>query len=286
MNIQAFHGTRHQRFGMGGNILRSREALSDEQIQGAAPSIFAQEKHESRSDRYTYIPTSEVLRGMRAEGFLPYEVRQGGSKDQVKRGFMKHMVRFRREGDIDLGDSVRELILINSHDGTSSYQLMSGVFRMVCTNGMIVADAGAKIHRVRHTGNVVHEVIEGSYQVLAEGAAVAESIGTMRALELRPREQEAFAEAAMHLRYQDESKPDVTPDQINRARRTDDQGNDMWHVFNRVQENLVRGGLHYVHRNAQGQRSRRETRPVNSIDGDTALNRALWTLASRMQELK
>jgi hypothetical protein len=70
------------KFGRGATILRSRgvEALDDGQIATVAPSVFATGKHVSRSERYTYIPTSEVLRGLRREGFMPFEVRQGGSR--------------------------------------------------------------------------------------------------------------------------------------------------------------------------------------------------------------
>ena len=132
-NISNFTSNRVARFGSGGTILRARgvEPLTDDALQTAAPSVFADGKHTSRSDRYTYIPTIEVLNGLRKEGFEAFEVRQGGSRDNEKRGFTKHMLRLRQRGDREIGDSVRELILLNSHDGTSSYQLMSGLFRMV-----------------------------------------------------------------------------------------------------------------------------------------------------------
>src|SRR3712207_1922383 len=97
--FSSFTSGRITRFGSGGAILRAQSPLSDEAIMSAAPSVFALEKHSSRSERYTYIPTIEVLNGLRNEGFFPYEVRQGGSRDDEKRGFTKHLLRFRKEGE-------------------------------------------------------------------------------------------------------------------------------------------------------------------------------------------
>jgi hypothetical protein len=97
-------------------------------------------------------------------------------------------------------------------------------------------------------------------------------------------EGEAIEAAKATLRF-DGDVP-VQPRQINQARRRDDVGNDLWRTFNRAQENLIRGDITYNHTNDQGVRSRRTTRPVNGIDGNVALNRAMWALASRMQELK
>lgn len=294
--ITSFSHAHTARFGSGSTILRARgnEPLSIEQLQTVAPSVFAAEAHASRSSRYTYIPTVDVLRGLMAEGFAPYEVRQGGSRDEAKRGFTKHMLRLRHASQgaaLVGGDSVRELILLNAHDGTSSYQLMSGLFRMVCTNGLITCEGGEML-RIAHKGDIISNVIEGSYQILADSAVIGERVEALQGLTLSTGEQEAFAAAALELRYT--AKDDagivqaapIEPRQVNMPHRTADQGADMWKTFNRVQENLINGGSSYVHRAANGQRSHRHTRPVNSIDGNVNLNRALWTLATKMQELK
>lgn len=296
MNISSFNSTRVARFGHGAVILRARgnEALSMEQLQVAAPSVFAEAAHGSRSERCTYIPTSEVLAGLAREGFAPYEVRQSGSKDDEKRGFTKHVLRLRHASHTGLiaGDSMRELILLNTHDGTSSYQLMSGLFRIVCCNGLITCEAG-EMQRVAHKGDIISNVIEGAYKIISDNAAIGENVAEMQALTLNRGEQEAFAAAALELRFNAKDaetgeikKAPVEPASILRLHREADRGADLWRTFNVVQENLINGGAGYVHRAANGRRSRRETRPVQSIDGNVSLNRALWTLAAKMQELK
>ncbi|WP_342111799.1 DUF932 domain-containing protein [Methylobacterium sp. SI9] len=285
-DVRTIQSARIARFGAGATIVRSDRALAESQIQNVAPSVFAESKHASRSERYTHIPTVEVLRGLAREGFHAFEVRQGGSRDADKRGFTKHLLRLRREGTALVGDSQREVILLNSHDGTSSYQLMSGLFRMVCSNGLVVAEGEAHAIRIPHKGDIVQQVIEGAYRVIDTGAEIDRRVAEMRRIDLRPAEQEAFAEAASALRFAGEASP-VTPRQVNAPRRSADAGSDLWRTFNRAQENLTQGGLDYIHRNAETRAaSRRSTRPVNGIDGNVTLNRALWVLSERMAELK
>lgn len=286
IKINLSTSSRIARFGSGGSILRSPHPLDDEQILQAVPSVFADGKHDSRSERYTHIPTSDVLKALRGEGFMPYEVRQGGSRDEMKRGFTKHLMRFRKEGSVQVGDSLRELVLINSHDGTSAYKLMSGMFRLVCSNGLVVADGQASTIRIPHKGDVVGQVIEGAYQIIQEGELIDQSVASMRQIELRDNEQLALANSALTLRYGEESPP-IEASQLLTARRVEDRKSDLWTTFNRIQENMIRGGIRYDQTDDNGRRvARRHTRPVNSIDGNVNLNRALWQLAASMEQLK
>jgi hypothetical protein len=110
-------------------MLRSASPLSDQQIQTVAPSIFAANKHDSRSERYTYIPTIEVLNGLRREGFQPFMVCQTRVRDESRREHTKHMIRLRHANQIS-GTEANEIVLLNSHDGSSSYQMLAGMFRL------------------------------------------------------------------------------------------------------------------------------------------------------------
>jgi hypothetical protein len=260
----------------GGNGLRSDSPLSNDQIARVAPSVFAQEAHQSRGERYAFIPTSNVLDGLRAEGFEPFEARQTKVKDAGRREHTKHMLRLRHASMISArGAEVPEIILINSHDGLSSYQLMGGVFRMVCSNGLIAGDVADDI-RIRHSGNVVGDVIEGSYRVLDNLKAIGERVEEYKATPLTGEEQVAFAHGAMVLKYGEET-PIAAP-QLLVARRYDDRGDDAWRTFNRVQESVIRGGNRSV--SANGRRGR--TRAVTSIGEDVRLNKALWAMMDHL----
>jgi hypothetical protein len=269
------------RFSHRSPVLRADRPLSDDQIRAVAPSIFADEPHGSRSHRYAYIPTATVLSKLRTEGFQPFMVCQTRVRNEDRREFTKHLIRLRHANQIK-GAEANEVILINSHDGTSSYQMLAGLFRFVCHNGLVCGETTADI-RVPHKGDVTGQVIEGAYEVLDGFERVQESREAMRAITLDEGEAEVFARSALMLKYDDPARPaPVTERQVLEPRRFDDRRPDLWSVFNRVQENMVKGGLSA--RSANGRRQ--QTRAVQGIDQNLRLNRALWMLADGLRQLK
>ena len=264
------------RFGAA-NLIRRDRPLTHEELFRVVPSVFSEEKHASRSARYTWIPTITVLENLQREGFQPFFACQTRVRDPGRREHTKHMLRLRREGQIT-GKQVPEIILLNSHDGSSSYQMLPGLFRAVCQNGLVCGESFGEV-RVPHKGDVVSQVIEGAYEVLGIFDRVEEKRDAMQSLLLPPPAQQAFARAALTYRFGDEHQP-VTVSQILAPRRYEDRQDDLWSVFNRCQENLLKGGL--SGRTAKGKRS--HTRAVKGIDGDVKLNRALWVMAEKLQQ--
>ncbi len=273
------------RFARNTSVLRSETPLAEDQMRRAAPSIFASGKHASRSERYTYVPTIEVLRGLRKEGFEPFMVAQGGSRVEGKAEFTKHLIRMRHTGQVNAKAEANEIILINRHDGASSYQMLAGVIRYICINGLVVGDIANDI-RVPHRGDIQGEVIEGAFRVLKDFETVDASIESMKSLPLRNDEERALATAALALRYGERSEGQppapVTAEQLLEARRPEDLGHSLWVSMNRLQENMLRGGQRG--RSVQGRRM--QTRSVGSIDRSVSLNRALWVLAEEMRKIK
>jgi Domain of unknown function (DUF932) len=276
---------------------RSRVALTRDQMMRFAPSIFATEAHVSRSDRYVNIPTINILEGLEKEGFEVVEVSQSKARDASRVEFTKHVVKMRR-GTHEFGrpgehvfrndrEEIPEVCLVNSHDGSSSYQMFAGLFRLLCNNGLMVASGVSSEIRIPHTGDVLNRVIEGAYTVVGDFAKVRDNAERMKALTLDAGESAAFARAAIVAKYGDleEGKAayPITAEQALTVRRHGDQGADLWRTFNRVQENLVKGGQRAA-RTATGRRS--TTRPVAGITQNVQLNRALWTLADEMAKLK
>lgn len=260
----------------------SRPLDNDELIK-MAPAIFAPQAHESRSGRYAYVPTLDLVAGMRAEGFMPIKVSQAKARDDDRRGFCKHLIRFRREEQLAAAEA-REVVLVNSHDGTSGFRLMAGIFRLVCANGLIVGKSDNEI-RIRHSGDAVSKVIEGAYSIVKDFDLVSSQIEGMKALTLQPYQQQAFGRAALALRFEDTENCGIRPEQIIRPRRTEDRPADLWTTFNVAQENLIRGGLHGRKLDENGHMRRVSTRTVNGIDQNVALNRGLWVLAEEMRKL-
>ncbi|EDY2188913.1 DUF945 domain-containing protein [Salmonella enterica subsp. enterica] len=264
------------RFGRINQIRRDRP-LTHEELMQYTPSVFGDDKHASRSDRYSYIPTITLLENLRREGFEPFFACQSRVRDPGRRDYTKHMLRLRRAGQIT-GQQVPEIIILNSHGGESSFQLLPGIFRSVCTNSLVCGQSFGEI-RVPHRGDIVGKVIEGAYEVLGVFDQVEEKREAMQSLLLPPPAQQALAKAALTYRFGEEHQP-VTTTQILTPRRYEDRKDDLWSVFNRIQENLLKGGL--PGRTAKGKRT--HTRAVNGIDGDIRLNRALWVMAEQMQQ--
>lgn len=288
--LSMFTSTLAHDFTIGARIRREQQPLSEDMLRKLAPSVFAESAHDSRSARYAYVATMEILRGLSREGFEVYSAKQSASRREEKAGHTKHMLRLRHRSmqALAVGDSAPEIVLVNSHDGSSSYQMMGGMYRLACNNGLMVPDGVCQTIKVQHSGKILAKVTEGAFEVLDGLTRVVESRDEMRALTLNDGEQRAFAHAAALLRFDPEQPADlpVTPEQVNRARRIDDKGADLWTTFNRVQENVVRGGLRGVTVDENGRRHHRATRAVTGIDQDVKLNRALWTLAEEMRKLK
>ncbi len=209
------------RFASRSPVLRADHPLSDEQISAVAPSIFADDKHASRSERYSYIPTAAVLTELRKDGFQPFMVCQTRGRQDDRRDYTKHLIRLRHASQIN-GAEANEIILLNSHDGTSSYLMLAGMFRFVCKNGLVCGDTVADV-RVPHKGDVAGRVIEGAYEVLHGFDRAQASRDAMRAITLDQGEANVFARAALTLKYDDPAKPaPITDSQLLASRRFGD----------------------------------------------------------------
>lgn len=261
--------------------------LTDDQIRRIAPSVFAEQAHESRSNRYRFFPTSQVLAGLRDNGFLPVRAQQSVVRLPDRREHTRHMLRLRHADHMkltEIGSMIPEVVLVNSHDGTSAYQLMAGIFRLVCSNGLVIGERQFDL-KVRHSGHkaIVDDVIDASFQVVESFPAVLESADSMKTVDVTRQQATAYATAALTMRYGQQDSGNIPapiePAQLIQRRRYDDEPDNVWTTYNVVQENLVRGGI----RGRTKTNKRMRTRAINSVTEDVRLNRALWVLA---QELK
>jgi hypothetical protein len=257
-------------------------ALDADQIARRAPSVFATEAHDSRSERYAYIPTAQIISRLADEGFICTDAQQKRTRTEERAGFTKHLLRFSRRDAVLVDGVVPQVLLINSYDGSSRYKLLGGFWRFVCANGLIIGQSFEEVS-IPHTGDVIGRVIEGTYRVI-EGTDRAGSVAAdWRGISLSADESNAYATAALQLRWDGTEHPaPIQADAALRVRREDDRGSDLWNTYNRVQENLVKGGQRTY--SAAGRRLR--VRGVNGIDGNVALNRALWTLTEALANLK
>ncbi|TVP80705.1 DUF932 domain-containing protein [Thioalkalivibrio sp.] len=261
--------------------------LSTDTLRRLVPAAFATQPHAAVSDRYGFVPTSAVIDGLRDEGWFPVRAQQTRVRDYTRRGVARHLIRFRQDParQVQVGDSIAELVLTNSHDRSSAYQLDLGLFRLICSNGMVTPVGATGGIRVRHGKNVVDEILVGSIELVEAVPNIAARVDAFQSTPMSRGESELFAESALELRYGEDwkmSSPVRPADVVHPRRHEDAQDRTLWGTFNRAQENLLKGGLRGQSRSGRLVR----TRPVKSVTEDVRLNRALWKLAERFAELK
>lgn len=255
--------------------------LTQDELARKAPSIFTRGSYEKTSSTYAPISTFDVLKGLFDMGFGVTHAVETKVRVKDRVGFGKHMLRLRRQDEKEQNGNFPELVLINAHDGTSSYQLRAGVYRLVCSNGMVVGN-DLFCQKVRHQGDVVSRVAEAGGEIIEVFPQVIEKSNDWSKIELTPNQQLAFANSAKMLRWDSEGDTEVQTADLLRARRYGDNKADLWTTFNVIQENIIKGGVTTRHKET---RQRRKSRPVNSPYENNRLNTALWQLTEHMASL-
>lgn len=253
--------------------------LTDDDIRRLAPSVFATAPAPTVSDRYSYLPSYPVLRSMRLMGLVPTQVREGRKKNPDGREYAMHEIRFRKVDDDtanktrELGMLVPEALLRNSHDRTSPLDLQAGISRLVCLNGMTVMDSGFHV-KLRHAGTNPGMVQDAVQTIVSSFGRAIDKAKEWAAIPMAIQQQLDFAMVALDIRG---TALAIEPQRVLAARRFDDRGNDLWNVFNRVQENMTKGGI--LGMSATGRNRMRTLGAVQTLKADIDLNRKLWAAA-------
>jgi hypothetical protein len=274
---------------MANHVIFSRNAdnsaLTLEQIQHRAPAAFSTTKAERLSDRYISLNTSDVLPIMADYGYLPTQAAQKRSR-KASTEHAAHMLAFSKTTDIvvEAGDIRPEIILYNSHDGTGSVKLFAGVFRFICSNGIVAGDGFQS--RIYHSKalNGFEEMLRNTVATLPD---LMGRIDKMRGVSLSVGQAHDMAIAGVATRWDDYTGQTrgayavaQTVKDVMNVRRNGDEGYDAFTVFNRIQEGVIRGNA--MIRSITEQRPEgvmRKARPVNSIKEAVRINTELWNIA-------
>lgn len=268
------------------NRRNEQEELNDDKLSRLAPSIFADNHKADLSGKYRQVKTIEIINTMRGIGWYPVKAEEVHTRVEGRQGYQKHMIQFAKKeglGFLEIGNGIfPRAILTNSHDGLCSYTLMAGLWRQICSNGLVVASQTFEEIRIRHVGFEPSMLIQASCQVMESMPILAGSIESYQKIELTDQERNIYARAALVAKHDDmpeEQQAKLLPDLALRIRRNDDTKKDLWTTYNVVQENLVKGGRREI-------AGKNRAREIKSIDKNIQLNRALWTLTSEMAKLK
>ena len=239
-----------------------------EQIKAIAPSVFTTEKAKHLSDKYIQTPTIRVVEDLMNLGWEVTKVQE--VKSRKYKGFQKHLLVFRnpeitikgKNGD----DSFPQILLTNSHDGKAAFNFRIGIFRLVCSNGLVISDADFGVMSIRHLNYTFESLQTKVAEMISKLPGLVQKINLFKSTTLTEAQMNDFAAKATQLR----TKKRVNIMDVLTATRTQDEGNDLWVVFNRVQEKILGGSY-----TSGG----RKARSVKNFQKDIQLNEQLFELA-------
>jgi hypothetical protein len=257
---------------------RNDSGFSLDQLQSIAPSIFAEQPANKVSSRYGFVPTVSVVEELQNRGLVPVFAGQTLSRDEENRPFAKHLLRFRPQyAPTVVGQSVPEVVLMNSHDGSSGFKLWLGLFRMVCCNGMIVSDGVLGQVSVSHRSNAAQIVGDQSIGFMGQIDHIEDRVQRFMDRVLSPLEQGQLADTAATIRWGKDRPAGLDHNNLLIARRFEDTGSTLWAVLNRIQENVIKGGV-----NLNRPRRQSSTRLLRSVSDDARVNARLWEAADAL----
>ena len=254
--------------------MQAAQAFTDvNHMQRIAPALFAKSAHPKMTQRYSFTDTYDILLHMHNRGFKVSSV-QGGETL-----YKKVMVRLRPTALVNT-DYAPELVLLDSHDGSSRLKMFLGFIRFVCMNGCIAGD-------MLYARSFVHLAPDLMEQVMLELDDVGEHIDTliqridrMKQHETTLAERIVLADVAVKQRFGDDRSGSFVADMRQRMlqiRRNADNDNSLYCVMNVIQENILRGGMTY-----QSNHTVRRMSSIRNVDRSVHINQALWQQADEL----
>jgi len=251
--------------------------MSKSSIREIAPSVFTKNSFEKTSDKYVHIPTERVIDDMKSLGWVVTEAQE--VKARSNQGFQKHMLVFRNPDvfvEAKDGDHMMpQIIVTNSHDGRNSFQFMAGIFRLVCSNGLVVADEQFEDIKIRHMGYDLKELQITINNIMEKLPLTVEAMNKFQNKILDQEEKEKFVLEALGLRFNTEKKKFEVEDILSPNREAD-KGDTLWKVFNVIQEKLLKGDVQY--QNSNNKKSRK-ARKIKNFQQNAKINQELYKLA-------
>lgn len=244
-----------------------------DQVKVVAPSIFATSASPKVSNRYSFVPTVDIVENFVNEGWDISSVKQVG------RGIHGlHEIKFRNGQLPSVGDTLIEAIITNSHNGTSTLKVSAGLFRLVCSNGLTVPTSTADSFRIRHSGFELDDVKRLADDFAKRLPVIEGSVNRMMERELSIDEKLDFVRESANIRWKTGFVPKLDYEQILSPNRKEDEGDSLWKVFNVVQEKWIRGGVEY--NSEKGRKTKLKT--ITDILNNNRINTKLWELAEEI----
>ena len=264
--------------------------MTNEQVKSVCPYAFAEDPtNPAVSGKYVHANTATVISDMEKLGWYPVEAKQCRTKKGSKGIRSFHMVVMESDdvktnilgADGNVEAKVR-IIIQNSHDGFNSFRFMMGVYRFVCSNGMVVADAQFADFSIRHINYSFDELRGIVAKVMESVPATIDKMNAMNTTILTDDQKREMAVETYKIRKgyapeDDINVDDQTVEDLLTPVRTEDEGDSLWNVFNVLQEKMIKGSFMAPGKNGKN----RKQRPITSIKKDLDYNERLWAVAEQ-----
>ena len=260
--------------------LESQLFKTREQLKEIAPSIFTAIPSKEVSDKYTHIPTDQVISDMELMGWGVIDAKEVKARKTGTKGFQKHLIVFRNNDVVingEDGDTVfPQILLTNSHDGKNSFEFTAGLFRMVCENGLVISTNEFEKVKIRHMGYDFETLQVKIKDMVEKLPLTVESMNKMIETEMDQEKIIDFAKDILAVRFPEEELNRITinMDKFTTPIRDEDKGNDLWSVFNVVQEKVIEGDFEYT----VGSKLRK-ARKIKNFKQDMDLNSKMFDVA-------
>jgi hypothetical protein len=238
-------------------------------------------KFHTLSDKYKLVKTSDMIEKLEGQGFKLESFVANKVKKKERQGFQKHRAIFSHPSLLKSShdDGVPQLILTNSHDGTSAVILQLGFFRLVCSNGLIIGKTIGEPIALRHSGKYLYEELDRAVEkIAAQVATLDEAITKMKLKTMTSNEIKELQRQSIDSRLLDGEKLLEVSMRVNRS---EDSELDLFTVMNVIQENLIRGGA-VLTVERENKTKQKTLRAVNSIHTQTKINTAVWDNAFKL----
>ena len=274
--------------------VENHEALNDSEIALLCPVAMKTTMTNNEisklglSEHYSFVPTINVVNDLRALGFECVDATQVKARKKTTNGYQKHMLTFENpKYKVEGAEEYPQLLLTNSHDGGNAFTLSAGIFRLICSNGLVIKTEDYGSSRLVHKGysfEAVQELVNEFNVTLDE---VLTRVTAMKQVQLTKDQQIEFAKQAALLRftaksYNEDNISDVVDiDGLLNVDRKEDAGNGLYEVFNRVQESLVQGKYLYASNGKvkDADTKTRKARPIKNFKQSISVNQKLSELA-------
>ena len=275
----------------------NHDAFTDAEIKHVCPVAMKGRMQKTEvaklglSEHYSFVPTIKVVNDLRTMGWEVVDAVQVKSRKKSTNGYQKHMLTFEHPNyRIEGAEEFPQLLLTNSHNGENAFQLSAGIFRLVCSNGLVIKSEDYGSQRLIHKGYSFEAVREMVNEFVGQIDETLTKITAMKTVKITAEQQVEFAKQAALLRFKSKSYNEenignvVDLDNLLEATRPEDDGDGLWEVYNRVQESLVNGGYNYAstgNLNAEGSKTRK-ARPIKNFQQSIEVNERLSKLAFAM----